>query len=104
MDTLTETKPAVILTDLPVAPQAPITWPQYDPAIDEFVMTGPDGVEIFGQTSGQCLARYYEALRINRDHETNNGWDCLQCGLRQPAWAGDCLDCETDTDKGADHD
>ncbi len=94
-------KPAAVLTDLPVAPS--INWPQYDPAIDEFVMTGPTGVEIFGQTVSQCLDRYHDALRVEREHETRNGWNCLMCGIQQPAWAGDCLTCETDTDRGADH-
>ena len=31
-------------------------------------------------------------------------WNCLMCGIQQPAWAGDCLTCPDDHDKGADHD
>jgi len=102
MDTITATKPAVSLTNLPVAPSH--SWPQYDPAIDEFVMTGPNGTEIFGATVSACLSRYNEAMRINREHETANGWNCHLCGIQQPAWAGDCLTCPDDHDKGADHD
>lgn len=91
-------KPATVLTDLPVAPQSPRNWPQYDPTIDEFVMTSPTGGEVFGQTVAQCLDRYNDALRVAREHETRNGWNCLMCGIQQPAWAGDCLTCESSHD------
>jgi hypothetical protein len=52
-----------------VKPLAP-KWPEFDIELDCYWMTGTSGSPvIYGDSSGECLQRYQEALRLESKHK-----------------------------------